>query len=56
MKLSNFYMQHHIGNRHSGAGRNPGKVHAPLGCLNASFLKFYPDWIPAYAGMTEVGL
>jgi hypothetical protein len=40
--------------RHSRESGNPDKVHAPLGWLKSSFLKFHPDWIPAYAGMTEV--
>lgn len=34
---------------------NPGNTHAPLGWLKSPFLKFHPDWILAYARMTEVG-
>ena len=41
--------------RHSRVGGNLGNKQIPQYWLNVTLLKFHPDWIPAYAGMTEVG-
>lgn len=51
MKTINSILTH----RHSRVGGNLGKVRAPESALKLYLCKFYPDWIPAYAGMTEVG-
>ena len=41
--------------RHSREGGNLGKARATVGGLKQYLCKLHPDWIPACAGMTEVG-